>query len=132
MTKHMTGTREQWLAARLGLLEQALERRAAFHPHRLVTVVRQSAKNFLGVGAVSRLHGHVELGALGRNVEEQAGMIDAENIGAELAQPARDLAQNPGPVGDGQTERYNAVIPLQFAHHDGSKDARIDIAAAKD
>ena len=44
----------------------------------------------------------------------------------------RDLAQNAGPIGNGQAERDDAVVALQFAHHDRGEDPRIDVAAAQD
>ncbi len=72
---------------------RSAQRRAAFHADRLIAVVGERAKNRVGVGAVARLHRDVELGALGRHVEKQPMMLDAENIGAELAEPARDLAR---------------------------------------
>ena len=59
-------------------------------------------------------------------------MIDAQDVGAEFAEPGRDLAQNSRPIRDGEAERDDAVGALQFAHHDGREDARIDIAAAQD
>src|ERR1700674_1490180 len=87
--------------ARNPVARMSLQCRAAFPPPRPITVVPQRAKNLLGVQAVPRFHGDVELGALGRNVEEQPMMFDAENIGAKLAEPACDLPQNSGPIGDG-------------------------------
>src|SRR5271154_7473850 len=81
---------------------------------------------------VARLHGDVELGAFGRHVEKQAVMIDTENIGAELAKPAGDAAEGFRLIGNGEAERHDAALALEFAHHDGGKDARIDIAAAQD
>src|SRR3984885_4123065 len=70
----------------------SLERCPAFQAYRLITVGGKRAKNLLRVSAVARLHGDIELRALGGNVEEQPVMIDAENIGAEFAEPAGDPA----------------------------------------
>ena len=72
------------------------------------------------------------LRALGRHVEEQPAVIDLEDIGAERAEPRRDLPEHAGPVGNGEAERDDAVLALEFAHHDRGEDARIDIAAAQD
>jgi hypothetical protein len=80
---------------------------------------------------VARLDGDVELGPLGRHVEEQPAMLDLEDIGAELAQPSGDLAQHAGPVGNGEAERHDAVLALEFAHHDGGENPRINVAAAE-
>ena len=59
-------------------------------------------------------------------------MIDVKNIGAELAEPRRDLPKTPGPVRNGEAERDDALVTFEFAHHDGGEDARIDVAAAQD
>ena len=68
---------------------RSFQRGATFHAHRLITVGGKRAENFFRVGAVARLHGDVELGSLGRHVEKQAVMIDAQNVGAEFAEAAR-------------------------------------------
>src|SRR6185437_4647624 len=43
---------------------------------------------------VTRLDGDVELGALGRHVEQQPAVIDLKDIGAEFAEPGRDDAEH--------------------------------------
>src|SRR5271156_5981760 len=82
----LTAIIRAWAPARSP--RRSLERRAAGHAHRGKAVVPEHAKNLLGMAAVACLHGHVELGALGRHVEEQPVMIDTENIGAAFAEPA--------------------------------------------
>jgi len=47
---------------------QLFERGGAWQAHWLIAVGRERAKNVLGVGGIARLHGDVELGALGRNI----------------------------------------------------------------
>ena len=67
-----------------------MQRRTSLHAHGLVAVGGERAKNVLGVKGVARLHGDIELGALGRHVEKQAMVIDRQDIGAKLfAEPAR-------------------------------------------
>src|SRR5580704_14676506 len=113
-------------------MAHSLQSGTALDPHRPIAFVHKRAKYLLGMGAVARLHGDVELGALGRYIEKQPVMIDPENIGAEFTEPAGNLAENTGAIGNGETERHDAVGPLQFAHHDGRENPRIDIAATQD
>ncbi len=105
-------------------------RRAGLDAHRLIAVGGERGHDFLGVRGVARLDRHVELGALGRHVEEQPAVIDLQNIGAERAEPGRDRAEHAGPVRNGEAERHDLARALELAHHDGGENARIDIAAA--
>ena len=41
-------------------------------------------------------------------------------------------AQKARPVVRGDSEGGDAVVPLEFAHHDGGEDTRVDVAAAQD
>ncbi len=59
-------------------------------------------------------------------------MVDLEDIGVERAEPGRNHAQYARPVGNGEAERDDALLALQFAHHDRGEDTGIDIAAAQD
>ena len=65
-----------------------LHRIAGIDPHRVIAVRRERRDDLLGMGAVARLDRHVEPRALGRHIEKQPLVIDFEDIGAELAQPA--------------------------------------------
>ena len=53
-----------------------LHRGAARHADRRIAGCRERRKNLFGVRGIARLHGDVELRALGGNVEEQPMMID--------------------------------------------------------
>src|SRR5262249_16567580 len=88
-----------WTAGRR---PRSFHRGAAWHAHRRIARSRERLKNLFGMRGVARLDGDVELGALGRNVEEQPMMIDGENIGAERAEHSGDLPENAGPIGDRQ------------------------------
>ena len=81
---------------------------------------------------VARLDRDVELGALGRHVEEQAAVVDFQDVRAELAEPRGDHAEHARPVRNGQAERHDAALALELAHHDRGENARIDVAAAQD
>jgi len=61
----------------------------------------------IGVIAVRALNGHVELGALGRNVEKKATVIHFQDIGARFPQAAKRSAQarRAGPRWSGETRR---------------------------
>src|SRR3954452_19069191 len=81
---------------------------------------------------VTRLDGDVELGALGWHIEKKPAVIDFEDVGAELPKSRGDDPEHTRPVRNGEPERYDLIPALEFAHHDGSKNARVDIAAAQD
>ena len=70
--------------------------------------------------------------ALRRHVEEQAAVRDLEDVGAELAEPARDAAEEARPIMRGDAERGDAVLPFELADHDGGEKPRVDVAAAED
>ena len=59
-------------------------------------------------------------------------MIDAKNIGAELAEPRGDLSQNPRAIRNGEAKRNDPLGAFQFADHDRGEDARINVATAQD
>ena len=83
---------------------------AGLDPHRRIALALAArAKISSRMRAVARLDRDVELGALGRHVEEQPAVVDLEDVGAELAEPCRDLAEHARPVGDGQPERHDPV-----------------------
>src|SRR5262249_40583445 len=103
-----------------------------FDALRLVAPMLEGRQDGVGMAAVVRLHRNVEARALGRDVEKQPLVIDLENVGAELAKPRRDVAEHAGAIRNGETERHDAIVALELAHHDGGEDARIDIAAAQD
>ena len=50
----------------------------------------------LSMRPVARFHRDVELGALGRHVEEEPAVLDSENVGTELAEPGSNLPSTPG------------------------------------
>src|SRR5215468_3215427 len=60
-------------------------------PHRLKTFRLERGQYFLDMGAVAGLDRDIELGALGRHVEEQPVVIDFEDVDAKLAQSRRDM-----------------------------------------
>src|SRR5436309_388123 len=109
----------------------------SFHSDRRLDSLRLEAfrlergQNFLDMGAVSGLDRDVDLGALGRHIEEQPVVIDLQNIGAERSEPGRDLAQHARTIGYRQPERDHPLISLELTHHDRGEDARIDIAATE-
>ena len=72
---------------------------AAFDAHRPVAFLLQGAKDFVGMRAVARLHGDVELGAFGRYVEKHPVVFDAENIGAEIPSRLAIWPNTPGRSG---------------------------------
>src|SRR5262249_9329587 len=101
-------------------------------PYRLETIALERLENLLAVRATARFHCDVELGAFRRHVEEQAAVLDCENVGAEPAQPRGDLPEHAGLVGNGQPKGDDAIFALEFAHHDRRQDPRVDVAAAQD
>ena len=90
------------------VLLRSLQRAARFDVHRLIAVGGERSQDIGGVRGVARLDGHIELGALGRHVKEQAAVIDFENIGAEFAEPGCDNPEHAGPVRNGEAERDDA------------------------
>src|ERR1700675_3229449 len=56
---------------------------AGLDAHRMIAVGGERRQDFRGMRGVTRLDRHVELGALGRNIEEQAAVIDLQDVGAE-------------------------------------------------
>jgi len=60
---------------------------------RSIALRRERRENFFGMRTVAGLDRDVEPGALGRNIEQQPLVLHLENIGAELAQAARDVAE---------------------------------------
>src|SRR5216684_7572856 len=112
--------------------KMSLHRGRGVDPHRLVAFRLQRVENLLPLDLAAGFHRDVELGSLGRHVEKEPAMVDLENVGAELAEPSGDLPEHAGPVGEGQPEGDDAVLSFELAHHDGSENARIDVAAAQD
>src|SRR5262249_25325228 len=91
-------------ATRLGTLsplargegrEESLQRAGGVDPGGLIAFRGERAENFLPVLLVAGFHRDVELGALGRHVEEQPAVLDLENVGAGVAEPGRDMAERP-------------------------------------
>ena len=76
-----------------------IHRIAGLDARRLIAVLLESREDLVGMRAVARLDRHVEARALRRHVEEQAPVVDLEDVGAELAEPGRDLASTPGRSG---------------------------------
>src|SRR6266545_1581573 len=109
----------------------------SFHGDRRLDSLRleafrlESGQDFLYMGAVSGLDRDIDLGALGRHIEEQPVVIDLEDVGAELTEPGRDLAQDARTIGYRQAERDHPLVPLELTHHDRGEDTRIDIAATE-
>src|ERR1700747_1109228 len=111
---------------------RSLHHGCGIDPHRLEAVIREDLEDVLPMRSVARFHRDVELGALGRHVEEEPVVLHAENVGAELAEPGGDLPEHSRLVGDGQPEGDDAAFALELAHHHGGENARVDIAAAQD
>src|SRR6516165_1807124 len=109
-----------------------LQDSAALHAHRLVAVRGKPPEDLLGVSGISGLHRNIELGTLGRHVEEQPVVIDRQDIGGKLTEPARDLTQNPRPIRNRKTKRHDPGLALEFPYHDRGQNAGIDIAATED
>src|SRR5476649_1866629 len=60
---------------------------AGLDPHRRIAVGGERRQDLRGMGGVARLDRDVELGALGRHVEEQAAVIDLQDISSKHAEP---------------------------------------------
>ena len=75
------------------------ERGTRQQPHRQ-TVRRQRRDDLADMRRVARLDHDIDLGELHRNVEEQALVIDFEDVSAALAHDARDRGQRARHVGD--------------------------------
>src|SRR5262249_32462116 len=101
-------------------------------PDRLETFALEGLEDLLAMRAIACLYGDVELRTLRRHVEEQAAVFDSENISAELSQPGGNVAEHARLVGYRQAEGDDAILALEFAHHDRGEDARVDIAATQD
>src|ERR1700730_9341343 len=77
-------------------------RRAALSPHRgaggdppwRIALRLERREKFLRVREVGALDRMVELRALGGDVEQQTFVLPLEDVGAELAQPAGDVAEH--------------------------------------
>src|SRR5258708_16086299 len=84
-------------------------------PHRLEAVIREDLEDVLSMRPVARFHRDVELGALGRHVEEEPAVPHAENVGAELAEPGGDLAEHPRLVRDVQPTVHTPSFALALS-----------------
>ena len=99
---------------------------------RLEPVAGERRKDLGRVPGAAGLDRHVDGDPFGRHVEEEPAVGHLEDVGAELAEPARHPAEHAGPVVRGDAEGGDAVLPLELAHHHGGKKPRIDVAAAQD
>src|SRR5262245_18640686 len=63
---------------------------------RLIALPLERRQDLLDVRPVARLDGHIESRPLGRDVEEQAVVIDLQNVDTELAEPCRDMPEHAG------------------------------------
>src|SRR5262245_12509125 len=91
-------------------------------PHRLEALALEHLEHPFRMRAIPRFHGDVELGALSRHVEEESAVLNRKNIDAELSKPGGNLTEHAGLVGDGQPEGDDAVLALEFPHHDRGED----------
>src|SRR5260370_2163746 len=76
----------------------------------------QRAHDVMGVIAVTRLNGHVQPGALGRNVEKPPTVIPFQVIGAELPEQRGNRPEHTGPAPDGQLRPAHPPVYLT-SHH---------------
>src|SRR5688572_17851402 len=96
-----------------------LHRGPGLDAHGFIALPLEHREDLVGMRTTTRLHGDVELRALGRNVEEPAAVIDLKDVDAEIAEQRRDLPEHTGAVRDRQPERNDAAFAFELAHHDG-------------
>src|SRR5882757_7272117 len=97
-----------------------------------IALRRQLADDDLDMGPVAGLDHHVDVGALDRDLEEQALVIGLDDVAAGGADDAGDPAQHPGHVFDLDPQPGDLAVADQAAHQDRGQDARVDVAAADD
>ena len=68
---------EEWRSFR------SLHRHAGLDVRRRIAVGGQRAQDIFDMGGVARLDGDVELGALGRHIEQQPAVLDFQDVGAK-------------------------------------------------
>src|SRR5581483_5289399 len=95
-----------------------LEARRPEARHRLLEVV-----------AVARLDDELEQRALGRQVGEDALVVDLDDVGAGLAQEVGDPGELARPVGEVDGELGEPALAGELAREHAGEQPRVDVAA---
>src|SRR5690606_20335827 len=93
---------------------------------------RQGGDDVGGVLVAVGFHRHIDVRALGRDIQHRPMVRYVDDVAAVVADRARNIAEHAGPVTDEGADGDHPLVTGEFPAHDRGGEARVDVAARED